>query len=63
MDWIKLYNRAELIRKFWYKNVTEWCRNKDKFIPVRYETPTTRCRTERGYTIRYIIKEDLTSYL
>lgn len=58
---VKMYKKSECCRNEWLL-WHEFKYIKDKYIPIRYETPYTNKYCEGGYSIRYIRKSDVLSY-
>lgn len=58
---IKMYKKSECCRNEWLL-WHEFRYIKDKYIPVRYETPGNSKYSKAWYGIRYIKKDDILNY-
>lgn len=58
---IKMYKKSEACRKEWVL-WHEFSKIENKYIPIEYRTPWLSKYSKRGYSIRYIKKEDVLNY-
>lgn len=58
---IKMYKKTEACRNEWVLG-NEFPSIESKYIPIEYKTPGNSKYSKRGYSIRYIKKEDILNY-
>lgn len=58
---VRMYKKSECCRNEWVLG-HEFRYIKEKYIPVRYETPWNSKYSKAWYGIRYIRKDDILNY-